>query len=165
MRHARGRFSPVLALSLLGTWLLLNQSLGLGQVLLGAVLAVVFAGAVSTLRPVQARLRRLDTAAWLLLVVIGDIVRNNLSVAGIVLGFSRRQDFRSGFVQIPLELRDPHGLAALAAIVTATPGAVWSGLAPTGDTLTLHVLDLRDESGIIRLIKQRYEQPLMRIFE
>jgi multisubunit Na+/H+ antiporter MnhE subunit len=27
------------------------------------------------------------------------------------------------------------------------------------------VLDLEDEAGMIRTIKQRYEQPLMRIFQ
>ncbi len=50
-------------------------------------------------------------------------------------------------------------------IVTSTPGTVWAGLSPAGDALTLHVLDLKDEAEWIRLIKQRYERPLMRIFE
>ena len=164
MRQGRARFSPSLAVMLLLLWLLLNQSLGLGHLLLGSALAVVFAAAVSTLRPVNARLRRVDIAMRLLLVVIKDIVLNNLSVARIVLR-PRGPGVRSGFLRIPLDLRDPHGLAALAAIVTATPGTVWSGLSSTGDMLTLHVLDLRDESEIIQFIKQRYEQPLMRIFE
>jgi multicomponent K+:H+ antiporter subunit E len=38
-------------------------------------------------------------------------------------------------------------------------------MSPDGRTLTLHVLDLQDERATIRLIKQRYEQPLRRIFE
>ena len=42
---------------------------------------------------------------------------------------------------------------------------MWAGLSDAGDVLTLHVLDLRDEAGLIQSIKQRYEQPLMRIFE
>jgi multicomponent K+:H+ antiporter subunit E len=72
---------------------------------------------------------------------------------------------RSGFVQIPLELRDPHGLAALATIITATPGTVWAGLSPDESSLTLHILDLEDEQKWIRYIKDRFERPLMRIFE
>jgi multicomponent K+:H+ antiporter subunit E len=68
-------------------------------------------------------------------------------------------------VDIPLELRDPHGLAALAVIVTSTPGTVWAGLSPDGGTLTLHVLDLQDDAEWIHVIKHRYERPLMRIFE
>jgi multicomponent K+:H+ antiporter subunit E len=71
----------------------------------------------------------------------------------------------SGFLEIPLELRDPHGLVVLAVIVTSTPGTSWAGVSPGGRTLTLHVLDLKDEEGWIRLIKERYERPLLRIFQ
>jgi multicomponent K+:H+ antiporter subunit E len=165
MRRLGGKISPLLVLALTGAWLLLNQSVAPAHILLGSALALVFAWAASTLRPLQSRLRRLDTAALLILVVLKDIVTNNLSVARIVLGTSRFRNLRSGFLRIPLDLRDPHGLAALAAIVTATPGTVWAGLSPEGETLTLHVLDLGNEAEVIQLIKQRYEQPLMRIFE
>jgi multicomponent K+:H+ antiporter subunit E len=70
-----------------------------------------------------------------------------------------------GLVTIPLELRDPHGLAVLAAIVTSTPGTVWVDLSADGSALTLHVLDLIDPGEVIDLIKGRYERRLMRIFE
>jgi multicomponent K+:H+ antiporter subunit E len=68
-------------------------------------------------------------------------------------------------VRIPLELRDPHGLAVLAVIVTATPGTVWVDLDHATGTLTLHVLDLKDESEWIGWIKNRYEKRLRGIFE
>jgi multicomponent K+:H+ antiporter subunit E len=165
MKTIDRRISPVLVIVLAGLWLLLNQSLALTHILLGIVLAVVLTWAASSLRPLRARIRRLDTAALLILVVAKDIVLNNLHVARIVLGPTRLRNIRSGFVRIPLDLRDPHGLAALAIIVTATPGTVWAGLSPSDDTLTLHVLDLYDEAAVIRLIKHRYEQPLRRIFE
>ena len=165
MKRMIEKVSPVLVLSLIGLWLLLNQSLAPVHIVLGVMLAVVLARVTSSLRPLRARLRRLDAAALLILVVLKDIVNNNLSVARIVLGLKPVRDIRSGFLRIPLDLRDPHGLAALAAIVTATPGTVWAGLSTEGDTLTLHVLDLTDEAELTQLIKHRYEQPLMRIFE
>ena len=56
-------------------------------------------------------------------------------------------------------------LAALAAIITATPGTVWAGLSDDGQQLTLHILDIEDEEHWIRYIKDRFERPLMRIFE
>jgi multicomponent K+:H+ antiporter subunit E len=161
----RRRVSPVLVLALVALWLLLNQSLAPAQIALGAFLATVIAWATSVLRPLQAALKRMDVAALLVLVVLADIARSNLAVSRIVLGLTGRRQVRSGFLDIPLDLRDPHGLAALAMIVTATPGTVWAGLSPAGDTLTLHVLDLQDEDEWIQLIKHRYEQPLMRIFE
>ena len=76
-----------------------------------------------------------------------------------------RQQPKIGFLQIPLEMRDPHGLAMLAVIITATPGTVWAGHDPADNVLTLHVLDLQDEAAWLQTIKQRYERPLMEIFE
>lgn len=165
MRSTGRRISPVLVLALVVVWLVLNQTLSAAQIVLGAILATLLAWSASALRPLQAKLKRLDVAVVLILVVLIDIVRSNVNVARVVLGLVNRREIRSGFLDIPLDMRDPHGLAALAVIVTSTPGTVWVGLSPAGDTLTLHVLDLRDEAEWIHLIKHRYEQPLMRIFE
>jgi multicomponent K+:H+ antiporter subunit E len=165
MRRIPRAISPVLVLALLTSWLVLNQTFDPAQIALGAVLAGLLAWAASALRPLQARVKRLDIAALLILTVFTDIVRSNLSVARVVLGTFGRRELRSGFVDIPLDLRDPHGLAALAVIVTSTPGTVWAGLSPDGARLTLHVLDLQNEAEWIHVIKHRYERPLMRIFE
>lgn len=165
MRLISGKVSPLMVLALTALWLVLNQTLAPGEILLGALLAIALAWSASALRPLRAHFQRLDRAVLLALVVLMDIVRSSLSVARIVLGLVSRRDIRSDFLQIPLDLRDPHGLAALAIIVTSTPGTVWVGLSPSGDTLTLHVLDLQDEAELIQLIKDRYERPLMGIFE
>ena len=165
MRHVGRTISPVLVLALVALWLLLNETFAPAQIVLGVVLAIVFAWSASALRPLQAHLKRMDVAAMLILVVFADIVRSNVSVARIVLGLTSRREIRPDFLDIPLELRDPHGLAMLAVIVTATPGTVWAGLSPAGDVLTLHVLDLQNEAEWIHVIKHRYERPLMRIFE
>lgn len=165
MKRIGAKFSPTLVLGLTVLWLILNQTLAPAHIAFGLVLAVVLAWASSGLRPLRARVRRLDTAVALLLVVVSDIVRSNISVARIVLSLGPDRELQSGFLRIPLELHDPHGLAALAAIITSTPGTVWVGLSPDDNTLTLHVLDLQDEGEWIRTIKQRYEAPLRRIFE
>lgn len=159
------KLPPLLIAGLLVMWLLLNQTLAIGQIVLGSMLAVALAWAVSALRPLQPRIRRPFLAVVLLAAVFMDIVRSNISVARIVFGLVRDREVRSGFVDIPLDMRDPHGLAVLATIVTSTPGTVWVDLAPDGRRLTLHVLDLKDEAEWIDWIKHRYEQPLMRIFE
>lgn len=161
----RRDISPVLVLLLTVLWLVLNQSLSPGHIVLGALLGTLVAWGSSTLRPVQARLRRLDLAAGLVAIVLWDILRSNLAVTRIVLGLAGRREVRSGFVQIPLQLRDPHGLAVLAMIVTSTPGTVWVSVSPDGGTLTLHVLDLTDEQYWVKLVGERYESRLRRIFE
>lgn len=154
----------LLPVVLLLTWLLLNDSGSPGHIALGVVFAVLITLAVARLRPLPAWPHRLHVAIGLIGHVLIDIVRSNLAVGRIILGASRRQP-TIGFMQIPLDLRDPHGLAMLAVIVTGTPGTVWAGHDTEHNVLTLHVLDLKDEAAWVRTIKHRYERPLMEIFE
>jgi multicomponent K+:H+ antiporter subunit E len=159
------RVSPVLVVLLTLVWLLLNQSISPGHVLLGVALSVLLAWFGSSLRPLQAPLRRADRLVGLFFVVLWDIIRSNFAVARIVLGLAGARGISPGFLKIPLDLRDDHALAILACIVTSTPGTVWAGLSDDRETLTLHVLDLQDEAAWIRTIKRRYERPLMEIFQ
>jgi multicomponent K+:H+ antiporter subunit E len=159
------RVPPLLTCVLVVIWLLLNNSVSLAQILLGFIIAILLMLAAAQLRPVHPRLRQLWRVVPLVFVVLVDIVHSNIGVARIVLGLVRDRKVVSGFLDIPLELRDPHGLSILAAIITSTPGTAWAGVSEDGKTLKLHVLDLKDEEEWIRTIKERYERPLMRIFE
>jgi len=156
---------PVLTGTLLVMWLLLNDSLSLGHVVLGLLFAVALAWSSGALRPLNPRIRRPHLAVMLLGFVLRDIKRSNLEVTRIVLGSGRGREVHSGFVKIPLDLKDPHGLAVLAGIVTATPGTVWVDHDAATSTLTLHVLDLKSETDWIDWIKGRYERLLIGIFE
>lgn len=155
----------LLVATLVASWLLLNQTLAPGQVVLGLALALALAWATRNLRPIQPRLRRINVAAALVPIFLIDIVKSNIDVARIVLGLRRGSDVRSGFVKIPMAMRDPHGLAVLAVIVTSTPGTVWVDLSQDGTALTLHVLDVGNEARWIDWLKNRYERRLMEIFE
>jgi multicomponent K+:H+ antiporter subunit E len=155
---------PVLTAALLIMWLLLNESVAPGSLILGGVLALGASGALVALDPPKARFKRPRVALRLAWVVLVEIVRSNNAVARIILR-PRTQGRTSGFVRIPLDMRDPYGLAALACIVTATPGTLWVEYDSAGSTMLLHVLDLVDEEGWVRIIKDRYERRLMEIFE
>jgi multicomponent K+:H+ antiporter subunit E len=155
---------PLLSLSIFTMWLLLNQSLTASHLVVA--LALAFGGGlmVVALEPPRARLRRPRAMAKLAFLVLHDIVRSNIAVARIILG-PRLAGEISGFVRIPLDLRNPYGLAVLAIIITATPGTLWVDYdSPTG-VLTIHVLDLVDENTWIETIKRRYERLLREIFE
>jgi multicomponent K+:H+ antiporter subunit E len=154
---------PLLTAGLVLTWLLLN-SFSLGHLLLGTAVAVLASRVMAALQPSKPRLRGWRTIPRLAAVVTLDILRSNAAVAGIVLK-GRRRARVSGFVAIPLELRDRTGLAVLACIVTSTPGTAWVDYAPDSGVLLIHVLDLADEREWIDLIKSRYEALLMEIFE
>jgi len=139
-----------LTVALVGIWLLLAGELSLASFALGAILAAALVMAIARLRPVRPRVRHVHVAIPLIATLLVDIVVSNLGVARVVLGLVGHRQVRSGFIDIPLELRDPHALAILAAIVTATPGTSWAGLAPDGRVLRLHMLDIRNEDEIGR---------------
>jgi multicomponent K+:H+ antiporter subunit E len=154
---------PVTSAALLILWLLLNQTVSLGHILLGILLALIGGWTLTLVELPGVRVRRPVTLIRLSAAVVADIVRSNIAVARIILSLKERER-RSGFVDIPLDLRNPYALAALACIITSTPGTLWVGFDQTSGVLTIHVLDLIDESEWIRTIKDRYERPLLEIF-
>ena len=149
---------------LVAIWLLLNNTMSAGSVVLGVALSLSLIWAGSALRPLRARPKRIPVALKLMCTVAVDVIRSNIAV-GRLIWLGRRAVMTPGFVKIPIELSDPHGLAALACIVTYTPGTIWAGFSREENMLTLHVLDLKDEEQWIRTIKKRYEFPLKEIFE
>lgn len=159
------RIPVVMPIGLAALWLVLTESLSWGNAMLGLVLGFGMVLSFQNLRPVRPRFRRVHVGFGLLFKVLLDIIKSNIAVGRIVLGLTHGREVRSGFLDIPLEMRDPHGLAVLAMIVTATPGTVWAGLAEDSSVVRLHVLDLQDPEAWIRTIKQRYEGPLREIFE
>ena len=154
--------SPVLSGAIFVLWILLTQSADAASLVFAAVLAVGAPLVTAPLRPTPVRVRRPGVAARLLVRVVWDSLRSNVAVIGQILG---RRELRSGFVRIPLEVRDPNALAVLSMIVTATPGTAWAELAYDRSVLLLHVLDIEDEAEVVATIKTRYERPLMEIFE
>jgi len=154
---------PLLATGLFVMWLLLTQSFSPGQILLGAVVAFLATRAMAALQPERSRIGSVPALLKLAGVVAVDIVRSNIAVATIIL--SPRRERVSGFVRLPVDLRNRHGLTLLALIITATPGTCWVDFDRARGILLVHVLDLIDEDEWIRLIKRRYEALLLEIFE
>lgn len=154
---------PLLVISLIITWLLL-AGFSFGQLLLGSVIALIAAWTLAALRPAKPRIKRWDLLPKLFAIVFYDIVRSNIAVASIILHGGKRIG-KSNFMTIPLDLRDPTGLACLAIIITSTPGTIWVDYNSARSILTLHIFDLVDEAAWLNLIKNRYEYLLREIFE
>ena len=156
--------SPPLSLALFAVWLLLNQSLDAATLLSAALLAMAVPLLTKGLRPATVRMRRPGVALRLAGIVLYDMSLSVFAVARALL--TRRSDrIHSEFLRIPLDLRDPNGLAVLAMIMCLTPGTAWGEVAFDRSTLLIHVFDLEDEAAFIAQIKSRYERPLMEIFE
>ena len=156
--------APLSSVALFALWLVLARSASLGNVALALVLALVVPLLTSQLRPTKVRVRRPLVIARYVLTVGRDVVVSNFQVAWGVLAWRWRQP-RAAFVIVPLELRDPLGLAALSMVTTIVPGTVWSELALDRSALLLHVWDVRDGDAFVARFKARYEKPLREIFE
>jgi multicomponent K+:H+ antiporter subunit E len=148
---------------LLAFWLVLNESVWPGHLLLGSALALGGALVYSRLESSPRARRRPLVVLRLVALALDDIVRSNLAVARIVLGLGRR-DRRGGFMALPLEVRHPGAIAVIACIITATPGTSWVRYDRGRNAVTIHVLDLADEDEWVRIFKSRYERLLMEIF-
>jgi len=155
---------PLLSLSLLAMWLLLNRTLAPGQVLLGAALALGGALALAKLQAPEGRVRRVAAIAELAWLVLLDVVRSNIAVARLVL-YRRARRRVAAFVEMPVAARHPGALAVMACILTATPGTSWARFDSRRNVLTIHIFDLIDEAAWMERFQERYERRLMEIFE
>ncbi|PKP99785.1 MAG: Na+/H+ antiporter subunit E [Alphaproteobacteria bacterium HGW-Alphaproteobacteria-13] len=153
---------PLLTLALLVMWVLLT-GFSPGHVVLGGLVAALVSRTMLSLEPEVTGFRPGLAVLRLAALVVADIVRSNIAVARIVL--FRGVEHKSGFLHLPIELRNPYALAILAVIITATPGTLWVEHDARRHIILIHVLDLVDEEEWIQLIKHRYERLLMEIFE
>ncbi len=160
----RKRWLPSLPLSLtvFCFWLLMNDEISVGQIVLALLLALTIPLFAARLDREFARIGRLSSVPRMLCLLALDIVRSNITVALQVLG--PEQKIRPGFIWVPLDIGNIHGIAALTSIITLTPGTVSSALSDDRRYLLVHVLNLDDADEVIRQIKTRYEAPLMEIF-
>ncbi|MFO0144343.1 MAG: Na+/H+ antiporter subunit E [Betaproteobacteria bacterium] len=161
-RSQRWLPAPIMSALVFVTWLLLNQSLSLGHLALAALLALVVPWFTERFRPERPRLRRPGLIVRLGLLVLYDIVKSNIEVTRRVLGPVER--IRPAFVWVPLTIRDPHGIYALAGIITMTPGTLSADLSDDHRFLLVHALSVDDPQALVADIKARYEAPLLEIF-
>lgn len=154
--------SPLLSTMVFVFWMLMVDDFGPGQWLMGALLGVVIPLFATRLDREFGRIGSLRQVPRMVCVLAWDVVRSNIVVAGQVLGNESR--ITPGFIWVPLDIANIHGIAVLTSIITLTPGTVSSALSDDRKYLLVHVFNLKDPEQVIRQIKSRYEAPLMEIF-
>ena len=87
----------------------------------------------------------------------------NFEVAMLVLGSTKK--LNPAFVAVPMDITYELPITILASTVSLTPGTVSAEISEDKKWLYVHVLNLTDQDALIAQIKQRYERPLMEIFE
>ena len=156
--------SPVLSAALALLWVLLNQAADPATLLMAAVLAVVIPALTASLRPTPVSIRRPGVILRLAAHVAFDMLSAGTRLAWLLVT-RRAADLPSAFVRVPLDVRDPNALAALSMITCLTPTTAWAELSLDRSVLLLNVMAVDDEAELIATFKQRYERPLMEIFE
>ncbi|WP_037082948.1 Na+/H+ antiporter subunit E [Pseudoxanthomonas sp. J35] len=154
--------SPPLSVLVFCFWLLLNDAVSAGDAVMGLVLAILIPPFAARLDREFARIGSLRQVPRMVGILLLDIVRSNITVALQVLGPER--EIHPGFIWVPLDIRNIHGIAVLTSIITLTPGTVSSALSDDRRYLLVHVLNLADADEVVAQIKTRYEKPLMEIF-
>lgn len=152
---------PWLSVLIAATWLLLQQSLALPQLITAAVLGLVLPRVLHGFLGPGVRPRRLGLALRFTGVVLYDIVVSNLVVARIVL--SPRADPQPAWVPVPLDIRHPNAIALLATLITTTPGTVSCVVDEARHEILVHALDCASPDEMAAQIKARYEAPLKEI--
>ena len=158
------RWIPSLPLSIVvfSFWLLMNSEISWGHTVMALLLAFVVPLFAARLDREFARIGRLRSVPRMMWILGWDIVHSSIEVARRVLGSESR--ITPGFIWVPLDIANIHGIAALTSIITLTPGTVSAVLSEDRRHLLVHVFNLKDPQVVIDQIKQRYETPLMEIF-
>ncbi|NLG59352.1 MAG: Na+/H+ antiporter subunit E [Gammaproteobacteria bacterium] len=143
-------------------WLLMAEDYSASNLLMALLLAVVMPLIATRLEREFARMARLDVFLMLGAILLWDLLKANFTVARQVLGPERK--LSPHYIRVPLELTNIHGISALAAVITLTPGTVAAALTEDRKHMLVHVLSTDDPEGMIQEIKQRYEVPLRKVF-
>jgi len=154
---------PVLSVLLLVTWVLAANRVSVGVIVMGVLLAACIPRITARYWPEAPAHVRWRPLLQLVGVLLTDIVVANLRVARQILGPTRQ--LRPGFFEVPLNTRDPFTIAALASVVSLTPGSMTAAVSQDQRRLLIHALHIEDVAHEISHIKQRYERRLREIFE
>lgn len=154
---------PILSLALWVIWLLLNNTVAPGHMLLGAILAIVIPLLTSAFWPEKVTIKHPLTLFKFVAVVMWDIMVANVIVAKLILG--NKNNLQPKFLHIPLDIKEPIAISLLANTISLTPGTVSCDVSEDQKTLLVHGLHEEDPQATIDEIKSRYEAPLKKVFE
>lgn len=162
MPRSRWLPHPLMSLTLLVIWLLLQNEVSVGHIVLGGIFAILIPLFTAPFWTESVTIRSWILGVRFALLVMWDIVVANVIVAQLIL-FRRPESLTPHFLVIPLATRNPYAIAILAGTITMTPGTLSADVDSERRHLLVHGLSVDDPDDVIRTIKQRYEAPLIEI--
>ena len=143
------------------SWVMLSESLDAATLLLALLLAFIIPKLLSSFIDQTPNINWIE-ALKLFFVVVWDIILCNINVAKLVLGPTK--NLHPKWFRVPLDTEHEEVNSLLAMIITTTPGTVTAGIDQDRRDILVHALNTDDIDNEIKSIKERYEQPLLRIF-
>ncbi len=154
---------PILTVSLIIVWLLLNNTIAPGHIVLGTILAILIPWFTASFWEERVCAKNPLVFLKFVGVVLYDIVIANLTVARQVLGSN--SDLKPTLFKLPIQLEHPLGISILASTISLTPGTVSCDLSEDKTYLIIHGLSVENVDEEIETILQRYEKPLLEVFQ
>ncbi len=153
---------PFVSFLIIIFWLMLAHSLDASDLLMAVVLGLVIPRLV---RPFITRTPHIHwkPAIKLCFVVLWDIINSNFRFSKLVLGSPKK--LHPKWYRVPLETEHEQVNSLLAMIITTTPGTVSAGIDQERGDILVHSLSTENTESDVQDIKQRYEAPLMEIFD
>lgn len=152
---------PFVSVIVAMSWVMLAHNMEAGTLLMAIFLAILIPRMVAPFIDYTPNIRWVP-AMRLFWVVVWDIIVANIKVAILVLGPTK--NLHPKWFRVPLDTEHEEVNTLLAMIITTTPGTVSAGIDQDRGDILVHALSTDDEEAEIETIKQRYEQPLIKIF-
>lgn len=96
------------------------------------------------------------------LLYVREVIISTVRIAVTIL--RPGLDIRPCFVEVPLTLRGEFPQFLYACLISMTPGSLSVSLDRERSVLVVHLLDARDPTTAVSVLKSSFEEPLIRIF-
>jgi multicomponent K+:H+ antiporter subunit E len=155
---------PYLTLFLIVIWILLVSRIAVGTTVMAVIMGTLIPHITSVWWPQTTRIKAPLALFSYTALVLWDVIVANFQVARIIL-FMPRDQIKSAFIRVPIDLQSREAITLLAGTITMTPGTVTADMSSCGKVLLIHALHAPDPDAVRDDIKTRYETRLKRIFE
>jgi multicomponent K+:H+ antiporter subunit E len=154
---------PILTISLIIVWLLLNNTIAAGHIVLGTILAILIPWFSASFWEEKVCAKNPIVFLKFVAVVMYDIIIANITVAKQVLGSNN--ELKPTLFNLPITIEHPLGISILASTISLTPGTVSCDLSEDKTYLVIHGLSVENVEEEVETILNRYEKPLLEVFK
>jgi len=146
-------------LLLAGLWVASTGAFTYGNALLGYGVGFLVLWWLRPLLGQTLYFRKVRLGLWFALLFFWEVIKSNLRVAwNVVFPWSGR---RPGIVAVPLDARTDLEIAAVANLITLTPGSLCVEVSRDRRTLYVHSMFVDDPDAVRRAVKDRLERRIL----